>query len=61
MLSNTFCYTVLGAVISEVKQDITETVKIQVIHCVKNLTEFYYMADFQLTKFDGDYGASNSF
>ena len=35
MLGNTFCHTILGAVISEVEQEITETVKKQVINCVQ--------------------------
>ena len=56
--SNTFCYIVLEAVIkSEVEQEITEI--LQVIQCVNNLAEFYFTADFRLTKFCGDYGASN--
>ena len=62
MPSNTFCYTVLEAVIkSEAEREITETLQKQVIQYVRNLAKFYFTVDFQLINFGIDYGAPNSF
>jgi len=40
---------------SDVEQEITKSQQKQVIQCVQNLAEFYFMADFRQTKFGGKF------
>jgi len=61
-LSNTFCYTVLDAVInSKVVEGITDSLQKQLNQHAKNMAELNFTVDFRLTKFGDDHGVPNFF